>query len=286
MDDWVFDLDGYLFGYRQPVVVTEFDPGVFDVRDQDTNSPVGSSRLFGRDYVTAPEWTFSLGVNRSDAAGALATLDALVSGWRLPSAGAPGGESVLRYTVGGRTRRVYGRARFNRSAPERRLQQGYVEAAGQFACSDALHYDDELRSVSVSLLPGVSGSHPLPAGLPFTFAPGGPRSGIIQAVGGDAPAPVVVTFQGPVVGPSAMVGGHLVAFPGLTLAFDQSVTVDTRAMTVTRQDGASLAGALSRHTYLPDVRLSPGQSEVVFSGSDLTGTSRCTVSWRPAHYGF
>ncbi len=280
------ELDGYAFGAGTAVAVLKLDPGEIGVRDQDIDSPVGDHRIFGRDYLSPPTWSFDLGVARTTEAAVLAELGVLASRWRTAASQIPGTESTLRYMVGNRVRRVYGRARRSAMDPNRTLYQGFVSVAARFATSDALHYEDEVRSVAVGLLAGVSGAHPLPAALPFTFAPGGPRSGVISAVGGDAPAPVEVTFRGPVVGPSATVGGHLIAFPGLTLAYDESVTVDTRRMTVTRGDGASLAGALSRRTYLPEVRLEPGSSEVVFSGSDLTGTASCTVAWRPAHYGF
>ncbi|MFC3299644.1 hypothetical protein FJV46_10715 [Arthrobacter agilis] len=282
-----FELDGYVIGgdRDRPVYIKSFLPGRSDVRSQDFDNPVGDGRLFGRDAALGSTWSFSFGMASESSAASLAALNSLSAAWKYVHR-EPGAESVLRYKVGGRVRRVYGRARHFDYDPNYVFFTGYAVASGEFVTSDAVHYEDALRSVSVGLLAEVSGSQPLPSALPFTFAPGGPRSGIIQDVGGDAPAPVEVTFAGPVTGPSATIGGQLVALPGLTLAFDQSVTVNTRTMTVTRNDGASLAGALSRRTYLEDVRLQPGLSEVVYSGSDLTGTSRCTVAWRPAHYGF
>ena len=71
-----------------------------------------------------------------------------------------------------------------------------------------------------------------------------------------------------------------------TIAYDQTIIVDTMAQTVTRaSDGASFAHVL---TYSSDLsaRLSPGGQEVVFSGLDTTNTASVDVRWSNAANGF
>ena len=80
-------------------------------------------------------------------------------------------------------------------------------------------------------------------------------------------------------------GGWEIALTG-SVAYDQTIIVDTMAQTVTRQsDGASFAHAL---TYSSDLsaRLAPGAQEVVFSGLDVTNTASVDVRWSNAANGF
>ena len=76
----------------------------------------------------------------------------------------------------------------------------------------------------------------------------------------------------------------LVKAAGLSLAFDQSVTVDTRKFTVLRNDGVSLAGTLARGARLSQARLKPGSSNVTFGGTDATGRATCLFTWHPTFY--
>ena len=105
-------------------------------------------------------------------------------------------------------------------------------------------------------------------------------------MGGTAPAPFVEVIHGPITNP--WIAGPGWRFDFLTtLAYDQTLTVDTRpwAQTVLRNDGASLAGTLTRaSTALSDARLLPGGGAwLTFGGIDGTGTATCSVSWRPTY---
>lgn len=282
-----FALNEYVIGgdSSYPVYLAGLDTGVVDTLHQDTARPFSDSRAFGRDQHSGPAWTFELRFGRNiSAATALAALGDVTHAWRSPSR-EPGDESVLRYRAGGRTRRVYGRPRNFSQNPNLLFSHGYLVGAGQFVTSDAFHYADELRSVVVTLVPTNAGGLVSPLISPLTTVAGGSRQGIISDVGGDAPAPVIVKFHGPVSAPSVGAGDWVVGLKG-SLAHDESVTIDTRTMTVLRNDGASLAGDLTRGTYLSQARLAPGAQELVFRGSDSTGTATCTVSWRPTFYGF
>lgn len=282
--DGDFDLNGYVIGgdKSRPVYVVGLDTGVADPRTEDSDEPYGDARVFGQDRLKPPTWTFEFRIGERSAAAALPVLEQIAHAWRSAPRG-PGEESVLRYMVGGRVRRIYGRPRRFSSDPRLLFSHGRVVAAGQFDATDAVHYDDQERSLTVSLVPGSTGGLVSPLISPLTTVAGGKRQGIVQ-VEGTAPAPLLVTFKGPISNPGAASTGWSLQLL-TTLAHDQSVTVDTRRGTVLRNDGASLAGALTRDTFLSDVRLMPGSREIVFTGNDPTATATCTVVWRSTYDG-
>ena len=92
----------------------------------------------------------------------------------------------------------------------------------------------------------------------------------------------VITIAGPVANP-------VVAYPAsgvqvrlvATVPAGMTATIDTRPWqrSVTRSDGASLAGVL-RGNPLRDLALQPGSTMIRFSGQDATGTARATITWR------
>jgi len=94
-----------------------------------------------------------------------------------------------------------------------------------------------------------------------------------------------VQIHGPISNPTVSGPGWRLQL-GYTLAHDQWVTINTRRNTVLRNDGANLAGRLSRTSRLANARLAVGQTEITFTGTDATATSWCELRWRPAYYGF
>src|SRR5699024_2069484 len=81
------------------------------------------------------------------------------------------------------------------------------------------------------------------------------------------------------------VGGWRIAL-NTSIAYDQTIVVDTMAQTVTREsDGASFAHVLTYDSDL-SARLAPGGQEVVFSGRDTTNTASVDVEWSNASNGF
>lgn len=280
-----FELDGYLFtgSPNSPLYVTDMSPGSVDARVQDRYNPVGHERIFGRDYRTAPTWEFQFRVGAGTVAETRRLLGAAQAAW-LSTPTEPGGQSVLRYAVGDTVRRIYGRPRRFTPEPAAIYSINQAVARATFDTADALHYDDAADSLTLSLIPANGGGLVSPLVSPLTTAPSAARQGLVT-VGGDAPAPMEVTFKGPVLNPQAASSGWFVGLEG-SLAYDQSVTINTRDNTVLRNDGASLGGQLSRRTYLAQARLHPGAQEFIFTGTDPTGTASCTVSWRNTYYGF
>lgn len=285
LQDGDFELDGYLFSgsRRRPLYVQGVELAAAKGREQDVFNPIGEDLLFGRDYRTAPQWGFKLRVGHGGAEATLANLAALTRAWNA-KAPVPGAESVMRYAAAGRTRLVYGRARELSPEIGQVFDLGRVVADAKFQPRDPWYYDDEVQSVTVGLVPVSSGGLLSPLVSPLTTIAGAQRQGLIT-VGGDAPAPVEVVFKGPITNPRAESSGWQVGL-NATLAYDHTVTVNTRTGTVTRNDGASLGGTLTRRTYLPQARLQPGAREIIFSGTDQTGTATCTVRWRNTFYSF
>jgi hypothetical protein len=294
LDDGGFELDGFLFGGENDSVVIQpggFDPGTTDWRVQDQDSPSGDGVVFGRDLLAGQTWGFTFLTNEYTAADALNSLEAMAGLWlNNASRSVPGAVSVLRYNIGGRVRRVYGRPRRWGLAVTPDLWGGVAPVVADFRCEGALHYDDELRTIDVGVVVGdgaSSGGMSEPLSAPLSTVGGGARSGVIDVVGGTAPAPFIALIHGPITNP--WVAGPGWRFDFLTtLAYNQSLAVDTRpwAKTVLRNDGASLAGTLTRtSTALSDARLLPGGGAWLdFGGIDGTGTATCAVSWRPTYH--
>ena len=158
-------------------------------------------------------------------------------------------------------------------------------ATAQFQTDSPLHYADTAQQLTLQMAVPSGSVITWPGVWPLVFSQGSDRQGVIQDVGGDAPTPIIATIRGPVTNPFVEGDGWRIDL-NTTLAYDQSVTVDARARTALRNDGASLAGSLRRTTYLDACRLAPGPAEIRFGGIDPTGTARCDIQWRPAFYGF
>ena len=283
-----FEIDGYRFGCDHPVAVLDWDTGVREVRVQDVDRPGAHGVLFGRDYDSPPEWTFTVRAkNQQDKAAAFDTVSEFRQAWQGQQQ--VGGMSVLKYGLPGRERKVYGRPRrwsLDQEAPKQGINIGRIAGLCTFQLSDPRSFGADGEStgeVSLTLVPESSGGIIFPLVFPMTTTvSGGVRAGFVSN-GGDAPAPVTVTFYGPVSNPKIYGDGWEIGVTG-NLAYDETVTVDALARAVRRQDGANVGGRLTRGTRLNRAALEPGQQEIKFTGGDSTGTARAVVSWSDAYW--
>lgn len=295
-----FDLGGYTVGGADdPVLLTQFDPGEAYWGHGDVVNPFGSEVWFGRDQLHPPVFTFHGATNAQSVGGALAASRGLQRvWWDEPLKAVPGSYQILRYNLDGVVRRVYGRAR---KCVVEHTPSSYVGTSNVLMTFNLLSnhfFDDEQRSVSLSLIPNTTGGLVAPLTAPLTAVQMGEgKGGSISDVGGDAPAPFHVFFQGPVERPWVEMrgvvdpwSGRLVK-PGWRIALSGSVgegevvrvsTFPGRLGAVRRGGGAV---SLTADSSLGRARLYPGSTSLMFGGVDPSGLSRATVVWRPAWAG-
>src|SRR5690606_34404251 len=136
------------------------------------------------------------------------------------------------------------------------------------------------------LVPPPSGGFVTPFVFPLTTTAAQQIPGQMTS-GGLVETWPVVTINGPVQRPKVELTDLWFVELDANLAGDQSVTIDTRpwARTVLRNDGASLAGKLTRRSArLSKATIPPGsQFQVRFSGTDLTGTASMSLRFRDAY---
>lgn len=287
MENGDFELGGYLIGRGQPVFVTDFQVGSSGTRHQDEDNPYGNNRWFGRDQKTARVWSFEFSVAQASgtapAAGVLAALEDLAAAWEgTGDPETPGDYTYLRYMVGGRVRRVYGRPRNFDWDPSKNLEDGNVVATAQFALLDTLHYSDTLEQVEVMLRQPPTGSVTLPAVWPLISVVQSTRQGVYTVASKAAAYPEDLTIYGPVNNPVVDVQDWQVKLNG-SIPYDGWVRISPRDGTIINQDDAPVPGMLSRTSYLPDMVLKPGPGGITFAGIDPTATARAVLRWRPAY---
>lgn len=278
-----FEINGYRFGAGHPIRIRGLQTQGLRWRPQDQDNPIGDGMNFGVDYATPNDLQLQIRVHGNNPDERFAALEEFRTAWQSdPSRSTSGALSVLRYARAGKTRRVYGRPRGDDVDEGALWSYQLAEGTASFTRSSHLFFDDHAQqSARLTLHASETGGLVFPIVFPWGTLPGGPRRGQVH-VGGSAPAPATVLIHGPVTDPVVTSGGWQVGFTGMRLAYDQSVTVDAMAGTVLRSDGASLAGKLTRNTFLADVRMRPGAQEITYQGDDPTGTSWAEVSWHPA----
>jgi hypothetical protein len=286
LEEFQFDLDGYVFGKGMPVFVDAegFDPGDPEKITQDGVNPITGARTFGRDMHTSTTWTWACYLSTEDVEGALAAAAAMGAKWRDEKWLEPTEIAMLRYRIGGRTRCVFGKPRRFSFKPGNAILQGNLPPLATFDTSDTKTYDEDEQFVDLGMQRSLPGGFAVPfeAPLAIELPPDVTPQGSIE-VSGDAKAPLIVEFHGPWTNGSIEVGDDFKAgFTGSLLA-GQSITIDGSpwATSVTRTGGASVA--LSRETRINRALVGPGQYAAIMRGSDETGTARGRVRWRNAH---
>lgn len=275
-------------GERSGFIVENLEVTPGDPRTADVEQPRGDGSRFGRDFFGGNLLTFDIVIDQSpypfDVPGPLTGQAALTSAWRANGVRSePGAVSVLRMRRGGRVRRVYGRPRRYKPAPERD-RYGWVSMTCEFQCVDDLFYSDAEHVNSVSIVPPDAGGYMFPflwpwASVGISYAPG------VITIGGNEPAWMCFLIRGPITRPTIDVVGGWKATLDLTLGQGEFVTVDSRPWSrgVRTGGGAFISGSLTPGSAgLSDLRLAPGGHEVVLRGVDSTGTASLSTAWRDA----
>jgi hypothetical protein len=297
------DDDGLHFGAGTPIPVQSFDPAPAEDRNADANRPMADGIAFGRDFrngraisieMTAVSWTPAVAAEHygptpglNPAAEALEIAERIETAWSSDRVRlSPGAVQVLRWSVGGRERRVYGRPR--RCAPKTTtVHAGTVPFVADFQTEDDLYYSDDRRVITIPIVPSSNAWTLWPLTWPvYWYKAGSATSNGTVTVGGTRATWPSFTIHGPVANPEIVVGGYGSLKLNTTLLYDQSLYLDTRPWNrgVRRSDGANLAGALDvRSTPLTMLRIPPGTYSVGLDGHDPTGTASLVVECRDAY---
>ena len=277
---------GIVFGTADTGIQTKSAPdlGQRGIRVYDTALPREDGIGFGPDYGMGSTITFEANVLTDGVLDQVDLLDALEIEWRSPKYRRdPRDYAILRSCVAGRIRRCYGRPRRFAEVDGNLTHEGYTGVVFDFATVDSRFYDDVEVVKELPIVPETMGGFRGPLTDPITGEIAGEEHGRVTVVGMETW--VVVTIEGPVTNPS-------VDFGDFTLSLDAvipdgiSVTIDPRPWSrgVFRSDGASMAGTLTFDSPpLRRLQMDPGSYLVAYRGTDETGTSKCYLSWRPAH---
>lgn len=290
MSDYQFEFEGRRFGLHLPVATDKdgFNTGEDSLESSDGTFKRSNARAFGRDSWTPGEWTWELHTDdASDAATALEDVALLERAWKAAArSGDVGDVRELRYEIAGRRRVIYGRP--SQWTPNLDgINYGLITAQAVFRRADLNHYG-ELRSVAVGLVPAVRGGLVAPLVSPLTTLLGGTRAVNLGQgeIGGDTAAPFRATITAGTSGllnPVLRGDGWRVAL-SLSLAPGRSITVSSYPWEsdVRLDSGGYLNGYLTPDSRLSKARLDPAGETLLFDGIDSSGTSTCSVQWRPA----
>lgn len=279
--------EGFAFGIGLEVSIDDdgFDPGSLDWVTQDSENQRNGATNFGTDYLLGPTWAWSAHVNRADTPGALETLNRAATAWRGNNvANVAGKVAPLRYRMGDRVRRVYGRPRKFSGVPNNRILGGFIPIVEDFKCVDSYTYADDLNSVSLSTRTSPPSGFVFPVVFPLT-PPVVPDAAIPAFIEGDAPAWPKITIKGPVTNPYLQTKNWKLSL-AIELGPKDVVVIDTRpwSQSVMLNGSTSLAGLLGRRQWLSDMFLEPGAAEAfTFGGTSTSSAASCAVSWRSTY---
>lgn len=285
--DFQWELGGAVFGDGCRVAhEADSDPGSYSWRTQTTANPTGDGKSFGVDLIEPGMWNFKLYTDVDDDKGALEELGRLAKIWRGDDIRrTPGAVMPLRYRLGGRTRRVYGRPRRFSAPLDNRMTSGLIAITSDFEVVSELFFDDIERSLDVGTLPPSTGGFETPFETPLVTEETDVANPYTFTVTGELPTPGVFEFKGPVTDPFLVIDDSIRIQLRGAVASDTTITVDARpwVMSIYRHDGAGVPGMLSRDTRLPRLMLTPGDHVAVFGGTNETGAAQATVRWRGAY---
>jgi hypothetical protein len=283
--------DGFVFGIGATVSVDGedgLDTGDAEWLTQDSQNTRRGVNVPGRDVKGAKTWTWSSHVNQHDVESALETLEDFETAWDPEELVLkPGAVTAVRYCVGGRNRRIFGRPRRFAAPPSNRILNGFVPVTHDFQMVDAFTYEDQASTVTIPFAsePGVSGIK-FPVVLPTLTIP---RDETQQAfyVGGSRRTYPVIRFYGPWTNPSISTDDWQINYKG-SVANGGFVEIDARpwVQTTLNHSGASAVGGLEKTFHYEDIWLRPKTNVQVRLGGVATGAGAfATVTWRDAYRG-
>jgi hypothetical protein len=257
-----------------------------EIVTQDQDGDYGDQLRFGRDRLGGKLYTWELNISREGPnkwAEVEAALSQFESIWlETLTRHYPGRLDVLRLRTGSQARRLFGRPR-RCSLIREDARRGVGKIVCDFQAVNNKSYDDIVQGHSLGVVPASLGGLLAPLSAPLTSASTGQRAGYIT-IPGNSLTPIVIQFNGPSTNPRVSVPGYFTVGLNDTLKYDEQVLVETRfGRTSVMKGYASIAGKLTRDsTPLDEVHLPPGTHELIYTATDITGTSSVDVAWYPA----
>lgn len=286
LQEYQFEVGGVVFGLDAPVMVltSGFKPSGSSWRTQDFEHPQGDGGVPGRDYQAVGTFGFEMFADGTDEASALAQAAQLRNVW--PAEGlvrTPRALTPLRYRLGGRTRRVYGRPRRWTPGPTTDLVNGYLDITADFAIFDPLFYDDAEESISFNMAEQTTGGGGFrtPFRMPMRTVGVATPTGRAAFVGGDRETWPIIELTGG-INPWVEINGWR-AKVVRSLNWDETVTIDTRPWVRSSTINGGFA-RLDRGSRISKMRLSPkGRNMVMFGNDSPLSPANVTVRWHNAN---
>jgi hypothetical protein len=288
-DTWQFQLGDVLWGDGTQIINIAFAMTEPASTTGDQVMPGEDGTMMGRDYRQGRTLSWDLMVNCETAADGRAVWRSLEAEWDAPSTRlTPGAVVPVQIRAPGASSVVaYGRPRKIAPADMQFLRNGGMPVTADFSTVDRFFYDGVEQELGFGVQPtiGVGGGITWPATWPLTWAPMDLSNVDVVVNAGNASTWPVITFTGPVVNPTIVLGDNAQTMTLVTtLNENQTVTIDTRpwARSIIRDDGGSLAG-VSRGSRMSDMALPPGPTTIAMQGIDLSGTASGRIRWRNAY---
>jgi hypothetical protein len=289
-----FTIDGVTFGLGTSIGMTEdgWTPGGPSLRTNDVDVAGGSGRRFGREFRGETVWGFSLYTNTQTEEDAWATLSALRAAWESLADQADVTDSEVQlplfYRIAGKDRLVYGRPQRFDYSPTNLSLSGRIDIQADFKLSYPLYFAAQENSFNLSILPplNVEAGVIVPVIVPFVSSSSDSERKTSITVGGERPTPIVVKL---IAGTGARsnarveIGGNVVQLTQ-PVEPEDPVVIDPRpwARSVSTVSGGTVA-VDARVSRLSKFWLPPGTHEIVFNGTDPTGSATAVISWHDAY---
>lgn len=283
LDDGQWELSGHVFGAWQPVFVAGdgLDYGATDSRTQDADESQGDATDFGRDYLSGPEMSITLGLQDIQTHDVWPLLHELQSVWQDKTLRTtPGKLATLRQCRNGVTYQYLGRPRKWGISAAKHENHEFQTVETSFKLRAPEKYIEPQRSLRLELFQVSDGGLTIPAKLPWRLTRSTQARVGEVTVGGFLPAPFKVVIQGPVTGTMSGIslsGDGWEIATSTTLGAGQQMVIDTRAATITR-NGTAVPGGLTAASRL-NARLAVGHQFVTFNAVDPSNTGVATVTW-------
>ncbi|WP_063734395.1 phage distal tail protein [Streptomyces sp. RTd22] len=291
LKEWQIDFSGVLLGHGTSVAVSDVEGlGAAELRTQDVLNPADDGAFPGVDLYSPRTVRIEAGIRAAgDPATALdklAEIEAVAADTAIRRTAGALAQLRLRWP-GRATKVLFGRIRRAEAVSTSQVIHGWIPLDLEFTALDPRMHDDEISSVILPLdISHSGGGFKAPVVAPITTGIATPETRPGWLINeGDTGAWPSIRITGPVANPRIVhVETGRVLNLDITLGTGERIDIETRPGTrwVLRNGSGNAAPALSGASRLDLFQIPPGRSEIRWTASDYTNTTRLTVSWRSA----